>query len=135
MTFTFPIEIYAILEKQLGQEAALNLARSVEQVANAMQKEAQEIAQQKKIEIRDEMSKELASKADVALVRTELQALENKLQGKIDTLEARFLGEIKAVETRLDRKLTIYMVVILCAIFLTNQDTISFLLKVLGVAK
>lgn len=135
MTFTFPIETYAILEKQLGQEAALNLARSVEQVANAMQKEAQEIAQQKKIEIRDEMSKELASKADVALVRTELQALENKLQGKIDTLEARFLGEIKAVETRLDRKLTIYMVVILCAIFLTNQDTISFLLKVLGVVK
>lgn len=128
MTFTFPIETYAILEKQLGQEAALNLARSVEQVANAMQKEAQEIAQQKKIEIRDEMSKELASKADVALVRTELQ-------GKIDTLEARFLGEIKAVETRLDRKLTIYMVVILCAIFLTNQDTISFLLKVLGVVK
>lgn len=102
MTFTFPIETYAI---------------------------------QKKIEIRDEMSKELASKADVALVRTELQALENKLQGKIDTLEARFLGEIKAVETRLDRKLTIYMVVILCAIFLTNQDTISFLLKVLGVVK
>jgi hypothetical protein len=135
VTFTFPIETYAILEKQLGQEAALNLARSVEQVANTFAEEAQSIAQQKKIEIRDEMSKELASRADVALVRTELQGLDNKLQGKIDTLEARFLGEIKAVEARLDRKLTIYMIVILCAIFITNQDTVSFLLRVLGVVK
>ena len=77
------------------------------------------------------MSKELASKADIALVRIELQALENKLQGKIDTLEARLSGDIKAVEARLDRKLTIYMIVILSAIFITNQDTVSFLLRVL----
>lgn len=49
MAFTFPIETYAILEKQLGQEAALNLARTVEQAAAAVQQEANQLAQQKRL--------------------------------------------------------------------------------------
>ncbi len=131
MTFTFPIESYALLEKQIGQEAALNLARTIEQAANAFAQEAHNVAQQKKIEIRDEMSKELASKADVALVKAEL----GTVRAEITALEHKLSGRIDAVEARLDRKLTIYMIVILCAIFITNQDTISFLLRLLGVLK
>jgi hypothetical protein len=97
--FTFPIETYAILEKQLGQEAALNLARTVEQAAIVMQKEANDLAQQKKIELRDEMNKELASKADLALVRQEL------------------IGKIDAVEARLERKMTVYLVITILLFF------------------
>jgi hypothetical protein len=135
MAYSFPVDIYTTLEKQLGQEAALNLARSVEQIAQHFEEDAQKLAQQKKIEIRDEMSKELASKADIALVKAEIAAVRNELLGEIKALRAELLGEIKAVEARLDRKITIYMVILLCAIFLTNQDTRLFLLKVLGVVK
>lgn len=124
MAFTFPIETYAILEQQLGQEAALNLARTVEQATAAVQQEANQIAQQKKIEIRDEMSRDLASKADISLVRAEITALENKLSDKIELTEA-----------RLERKMTVYMIILLAAIFLTNPDAVSFWLKIFGVMK
>ncbi len=131
MAFTFPIETYAILEKQLGQEAALNLARTVEQAATAMQQEANQLAQQKKIEVRDEMSKELASKADIVLVKSEIAAVRSELLGEIKTLRQ----ELIAVELRLERKLTVYMVLLLAAIFLTNPDAVSFWLKIFGVMK
>ncbi|MCU0425191.1 MAG: hypothetical protein MUF71_06135 [Candidatus Kapabacteria bacterium] len=128
MAFSISIETYTILEKQLGQEAARSLAVNLEKGMNELSAEVASLSQQKKIELRDEMSKELASKADLAAVRSELL-------GEIKAVRAELLGEMKALEARLDRKLTIYMVVILCAIFLTNQEAIAFLLRVLGVVK
>jgi hypothetical protein len=44
------------------------------------------IALQKKLEIKDELSKELASKADIALVRQEMQAIETRLNLKLNFL-------------------------------------------------
>jgi hypothetical protein len=93
-----------------------------------MQREANALVLQKKLEVREDLLKELASKADIALARAELK-------GKISTLEQKLLGEIKAVEARLDRKFTIAMVIMIVWVYITNQSTIAFILKVFGVLK
>ena len=128
MAYSFPIEIYTQIEASVGKETALLLAVSVEQGIVEIQREANALAQQKKLEVRDDLLKELASKADVALARAELE-------GKINTLEQKLLGELKAVEARLDRKFTILMVIMIVSVYITNQSTIAFILKVFGVLK
>lgn len=65
-----------------------------------------EIALQKKLEVKDELSKELASKSDLALV-----------------------------ESKIDKKITIWSVIILCAIIILNRDSILLIAQLLGAVK
>ncbi|TAE26440.1 MAG: hypothetical protein EAZ92_10920 [Candidatus Kapaibacterium sp.] len=81
------------------------------------------------------MSKELASKADVAVVKADLASVRNELLGEIKSVRNELLGEIRLVEARLERKLTMYMILIMGAIFFTNPDAVSFWLKLFGVMK
>jgi hypothetical protein len=153
MAYSFPIEIYTQIEASIGKETARLIAVSVEQGVAEMQREASSLAQQKKLEVREELLKELASKADIALLRSDMNtlrsdmaALRNELlgeintrsertDGKINALREEFRGEIKALEARLDRKFTILMVIMIVSVYITNQSTIAFILKVFGVLK
>lgn len=146
MAYSFPIEIYTQIEASIGKETARLIAVSVEQGVAEMQREASSLAQQKKLEVREELLKELASKADIALLRADMTAMRNELlgeintrsertDGKINALREEFRGEIKAVEARLDRKFTILMVIMIVSVYITNQSTIAFILKVFGVLK
>ncbi|MFY8000753.1 MAG: hypothetical protein ACOVSW_19325 [Candidatus Kapaibacteriota bacterium] len=86
--------------------------------------QAHTLAIQKKIEVRDELSKELASKTDVVLAKTELM-------GKIKTLEAR-------METRFEKQQRMFVVMFLSLLFTTvlvNKETLVFLLRILGIVK
>ncbi len=142
MAYTFPVEVYSRIEEVVGKETALTPAKSVEAASNGIQEEAIRLAQQKKLEVREELLKELASKADLA-------ALRNEMLGEIKALQNEMLGEFKAVYTeikaseartdakleRLDRKFSILMILILVSVYITNQNTIVFILKLFGLMK
>ena len=85
-----------------------------------MKKRAEELALQKKLELKDELTKELASKADLQILRAEIQAMEVKIEREI---------------LRLDRKFTILFIILFFTLILVNQNALEFLLKVLGVIK
>jgi hypothetical protein len=74
----------------------------------------------KKLELKDELTKELASKADLQILRAEIQAMEAKIEKEI---------------LRLDRKFTILFIILFFTLILVNQNALEFLLKVLGVIK
>ena len=64
-------------------------------------KRAEELAIQKKLELRDELTKELASKADIQVLKTEIQAVRAETQADLQALRA----EMQAMEQRLEAKI------------------------------
>jgi multidrug resistance efflux pump len=114
------------------------VAQAIELGLEVMEKRAEELAIQKKLELRDELTKELASKADIQVlkaeiqaVRAEMQAMEQRLEAKIEKVRSELREEI----LRLDRKFTIMFIILFFTLILVNQNALEFLLKVLGVIR
>jgi len=132
------LELLQLLEDKLGKETARKVAQAIELGLEVMEKRAEDLAIQKKLELRDELTKELASKADIQVlkaeiqaVRAEMQAMEQRLEAKIEKVRSELREEI----LRLDRKFTILFIILFFTLILVNQNALEFLLKVLGVIK
>ena len=136
------LELLQLLEDKLGKETARKVAQAIELGLEVMEKRAEELAIQKKLELRDELTKELASKADIQVlkteiqaVRTEMQAMEERLEAKIDKVRTELSAKIENEILRLDRKFTILFIILFFTLILFNQNALEFLLKVLGLIK
>jgi len=142
MARAIDLELLQLLEDKLGKETARKVAQAIELGLEVMEKRAEELAIQKKLELRDELVKELASKADIQVlkteiqaVRAEMQAMEERLEAKIDKVRTELSAKIENEILRLDRKFTIMFIILLSAVILVNQNALEFLLKVLGLIK
>jgi len=142
MARAIDLELLQLLEDKLGKEEARKVAQAIELGLEVMEKRAEELALQKKLELRDELTKELASKADLLALRAEMQAMEERLTAKIELvrndLDGKIEREILKLEHKLniiDRKFTIMFIILLFTFILFNKDALEFLLKVLGLIK
>jgi len=124
MARAIDLELLQLLEDKLGKEEARKVAQAIEIGLEVMEKRAEELAIQKKLELKDELTKELASKADIQVLKTEIQAVRAELSAKIE-------NEM----LRLDRKFTIMFIILFFTLILVNQNALEFLLKVLGLIK
>ncbi|MDX2196714.1 MAG: hypothetical protein NW207_09875 [Cytophagales bacterium] len=84
------------------------------------EKKVEQIATQKKLEIKDEMSKELATKGDIAVLESKIMLEIERLESKINTSKS---------ESRL------YFIILLCTIIILNRDSLTFIAQILGVVK
>jgi hypothetical protein len=125
------LELLQLLEDKLGKEEARKVAHAIELGLEVMEKRAEELAIQKKLELKDELAKELASKADIQVLKAEIQAVRAEIEKVRLELEAKIEREI----LRLDRKFTILFIILFFTLILVNQNALEFLLKVLGVIK
>jgi len=107
------------------------VAQAIELGLEIMEKRAEELAIQKKLELKDELTKELASKADIQVLKAEIQAV----RAEVQAMEARLEAKIEKEILRLDRKFTILFIILFFTLILVNQNALEFLLKVLGVIK
>ncbi len=78
----------------------------------SLEKKVEELELQRKLELKDELTKELASKVDIQVlkaeiqaVRAEMQAMEQRLEAKIELVRKELSGEIDKVKTELDGKI------------------------------
>ena len=110
MATSLPVELYEILEDQLGRDKAHDIVKAFENAADS-------ISPQKKLELRDELSKELASKADLLAVKVELQ------------------GEIKLLRSDLQSSIKTYFIVTIAVIVLTNPRALDLVARLLGIVK
>ncbi|MBI4746045.1 MAG: hypothetical protein HY786_05795 [Deltaproteobacteria bacterium] len=124
MAQSIPIDVYQFLEERVGKEEAKKVATAIEVGLDVIEKKAEAVALQKKLEIRDELTKELASKADILLVRQEMQTVKTELEARIEN------GLLK-----LDRKFTIMFIILFFTIIFVNRDALEFMAKVLGLIK
>jgi hypothetical protein len=125
------LELLQLLEDKLGKETARKVAQAIELGLEVMEKRAEELALQKKLELKDELTKELASKADIQVLKAEIQAV----RAEVQAMEARLEAKIEKEILRLDRKFTILFIILFFTLILVNQNSLEFLLKVLGVIK
>ena len=107
------IELLQLLEDKLGKEEGRKVAEAINIGLDVIEKKAESVALQKKLELKDELTKELANKADIA-----------RLEGKIEK-------EI----LRLDRKFTIMFIILFFTIIFLNQNALEFIFKVLGLIR
>jgi predicted nucleic acid-binding Zn-ribbon protein len=102
---SIPIDLYEKLERKFGREEAFEIAKMIEDFFKLMERRADEIALQKKVELRSELVNELATKAELNAVKTELKAdierLRTELKGEIENLRTELRGEIENVRTGL----------------------------------
>jgi hypothetical protein len=128
-------ETYKRLEKRLGEEETKEFVEAVDaalQVANKKNEEALArieskadfLISQKKFELKDELTKELATKADLI-----------ELKGLIKADVERLEGMIKNMKVELDRKFTIMFLILLFAIIFLNQNALKFIAELLGLVK
>ncbi len=115
----------------MEKETARKVAQAIELGLEVMEKRAEELALQKKLELKDELTKELASKADIQVLKAEIQAI----RAEVQAMEARLEAKIEREILRLDRKFTILFIILFFTLILVNQNALEFLLKVLGVIK
>jgi uncharacterized protein involved in exopolysaccharide biosynthesis len=107
------------------------VAQAIELGLEILEKRAEELAIQKKLELKDELTKELASKADIQVLKTEIQTVRAEMQA----MEARLEAKIEREILKLDRKFTIMFIILFFTLIFVNQNALEFLLKVLGLIK
>jgi predicted nucleic acid-binding Zn-ribbon protein len=131
MAQTLNIELLQLLEDKLGKEEGRKVAEAIEIGLGLIEKKAEAVALQKKLELRDELTKELASKAD-------LLAVEARLEGKIEVVRQEMQTirqEMQTIKTELDRKFTIMFIILFFTVIFLNQNALEFIFRVLGVIK
>jgi chromosome segregation ATPase len=155
----FP-DVYDVLEKKFGKDEAKEIVKTLDFALKAVDHKAEEtvasikdkadfLITQKKFELKDELTKELATKADVAELKGVFKADIVRLEGEIQTVRQEIQTvrqeiqtvrqeiqtvrqEIKTAKVELDRKYTIMFLVLLFAIVFLNQNALEFIAKLLG---
>jgi hypothetical protein len=85
--------------------------------------------------LREELRKELASKADLLNTKTELQAEIAKVKTELQTEILKVKAELQLEMSRLERKFTIQFLLLLVAILFVNRDALTFVAKLAGLLK
>ena len=107
------IETLQFFEDRLGKEEGRKVAEVLERAYEEMEKKAESLAIQKKLELKDELTKELATKEDIArlegMIKSETSRLEGMIKSEISRLEgmiksetAKSEGMIKSETSRLE---------------------------------
>jgi hypothetical protein len=139
-------ETYKRLEKRLGEDETKDFVQAVDAVLQvATQKNEEALARiesradflisQKKFELKDELTKELATKADVVelklLVKADIERLEGMIKAHVERLE----GMIRNMKVELDRQFTIMFLILLFTNILLNQNSLRWIAELLGLVK
>ncbi|MBF0319079.1 MAG: hypothetical protein HQL01_04660 [Nitrospirae bacterium] len=160
MPTTLPIEIYDLLERQVGKEDARDVGRILTASLDTIEIKANALVEQKKAEIKDELTKELATKEElaklegrlnekIAAVKEELAKLEGRLNDKVTAVEGRLNEKIAAVKeelaklegrlseklTAMDWKMKVYFLILTFVVLLTNPKALDLIARLFGLVK
>ncbi len=109
MAHAISVEIYQLLEEKIGREEAKKVVSAIEIGFDVIEKKAETVALQKKLELKDELTKELATKADLLILKAELKA---EFHGEILILKIAF--------EKLNQKFNFMIVLLIISITLMN---------------
>lgn len=139
------IELLQLLEDKLGKEEGRKVAEAIEIGFSVIEKKAEAVALQKKLELKEELTKELASKADIAKLEGGIREDIARLEGEIQTIRQEIQTvrqEIQTVKIDLEGRIAtlrmefrLYLVILLAVIILVSPKAIDLIGKFLGVIK
>ena len=131
MAYVIDYELLEKLEQKVGKEEAKKIAQTIELIYNELDKKSEVLAQQKKLELKDKLTKELATKADIDMVYQKLELLKTELEAKIDKEVLKLQNDIQ----KLDKKFTIMFIILTFLIIFINKDAVELIIKLLPFAK
>jgi hypothetical protein len=129
MAYVIDYELLKKLEQKVGKEEAKKIAQTIELIYNELDKKSESLAQQKKLELKDELTKELATKADIGMVNQKLELLKTELEAKIEISHKELEAKIEKEILKIDRKFTIMFIVLAFLIIFINKDAIELIIK------
>jgi len=142
MGINIPMAIYDKLVEKFGKETAVEIAELIEDTKDYLEEKVVEETKKRKIELRDELRKELATKEDILLVRQEIETvrqemetIRQELNGKIETVRQELKGEIESLrqEVRGEIKVLKMWIFFLGALMVVlNQNSLEFIARLLG---
>jgi len=138
--------IYDKLVEKFGKETAVEIAELIEDTQNYLEEKVVEETKKRKIELRDELRKELATKEDILLVRQEMETIRQELNGKIEavreelkgeigSLRQELKGEIKALRQEVKGEIKVLKMWIFflgALMVVSNQNSLELIAKILG---
>ncbi|MDX2189625.1 MAG: hypothetical protein SFY32_07160 [Bacteroidota bacterium] len=113
MTQNIPLEAYQVFFKVYVREDAEILSKAFSESISFVEKRSEEISFQRKLELKEELKSELATKHDIEILKKEIIISEQKV----------------------DKKVTIWSIVIIAVIIITNINSIEFLARIIGFVK
>lgn len=128
MGMNLPLEIYDVLERKLGRDDAMTVAKSIQESLTHVEDRSREIAAQRKLEIKDELKielrDELATKADISELRiaTKSEISELRAATKLDI-------------AHLDKKFTVMWLLTMFLIIFVNQDALRLMAQLIGLTR
>ena len=130
-----PIELYNKIEESVGKEKAVEIAKIIEDTINHLDERVVEETKKRKIELRDELRKELGTKEDILLIRQEIETVRQELKGEIGSLRQEVKGEIEALrqEVKGEIKVLKMWIFFLGALMVVlNQNSLELIARLLG---
>ncbi len=118
-----PYEVYKLLEDEVGKDKAEGIGKVIEETSNTIEKKALEQKPILKAELKEELTKELATEADIAETKAEVE----KVRAEVKMLEAKFTAELKVI------KVWLIILTVLVAVF--NRDALSLILEIIKLLK
>ncbi len=108
-----PIEVFDVFERKFGREDALVLGKALETTFSHFEERIVEIAVHRKIEAKEELKRELrdelATKEDIANIRTDI--------------------------AKMDKKFTILFVVAIFSTLFVNKDALTWFAQIIGLIR
>jgi hypothetical protein len=135
MAYVIDYELLEKLEQKVGKEEAKKIAQTIEIIYNELDKKSESLVQQKKLELKDELTKELATKADIDMVYQKLELLKTELEAKIEISHKELEAKIEKEILKIDRKFTIMLIILAFLVIFINKDAIDLIIKLLPFAK
>jgi len=135
MAYVIDYEFLEKLEQKVGKEEAKKIAQTIEIIYNELDKKSESLVQQKKLELKDELTKELATKADIDMVYQKLELLKTELEAKIEISHKELEAKIEKEILKIDRKFTIMFIILAFLVIFINKDAIDLIIKLLPFAK
>ena len=123
-----PLEIYDLLERRLGRDDAMAVAKSIEASLTHIEERSREIAAQRKLEAKEELKRELR---DELTTKEDLAKLEGSLREDLAKLE----GSLRKDLAKLDKKFSMYFLATIFTVIFLNQNALEFLARILGLIK
>lgn len=118
-----PYEVYKLIEEEVGKEKPEKIGKVIEEALSIIERKTYEQKPILKAELKDELTKELATKADIAEVKAEIE----RVRAEVKVLEAKFGAEFKLV------RIWLLILTLLVAVF--NRDALGLILEIVKLLK
>ena len=102
MDMALPYDFLNFVEKEYGKEKAAEFSNIYEKTVNSFEIKAIDLALQKKLELKDELTKELATKADLQILKADLQIVKAELRDEFHLEFAKLSARIDKLEIKLN---------------------------------